>query len=430
MGIFGEAAPFRHDFAAAGGPATASARLEVGSMHRRRLRWLFVSLLAATLVLVEMLNWNNPSKPYASAPAFCSIAAPAQRSPEITPSESLSAALLSYKALQECYGGPKGSYLAPYTGMAAAWPESQALSATLALAGVDAASDSIRSSIAQSIAVLQNYWDPKGGYFPNGRWFSTGIGVKKFDDNAWLGLDLVRAYAITHNPSYLNQAEAVASFEATGWSKNEHFAIPGGIFWQEPAYGSHRNAVSTAGAAFLNARLYAITRTGLYKNRAEKYLHWTVSALTLKNGLIGDQISPSGRVSKNIWSYNQGLVIDTYTSLYGTTKNPYDLAAAELLAERSLTYLNSQQRLEHQPQVFDSIYLRSLAHLYAVVPNSDYVRTMQSYATYLYQRMDRSTGVIRIGPMTSPSTGWLLTQAAATQIFTMYANIAGHSRRA
>ena len=431
MEMYGDATRARYEFDSVIGHATAIELPPHGVGHKSSwLSRVLVAILLLAVASLKLVPWHDTPTPYPSAPAFCAKTAKIRSTVDITPTEALAAAINSYNALKACFGGPMDSFRGPYVGLASAWPESQALAAMIYLSGVSKPSGSVTDSIEQNISILKNYWDPKGGYFPNGRWFAKGVGVKKFDDNAWLGMDLANAYLLTRDPVYLNKAEAVAKFEATGWSSNKAFAFPGGIFWQEPKYGHHRNAVSTAGAALLNAQLFAITGTGLYRNRAEKYLHWTVTALTLKNGLIGDQISANGVVSRNIWSYNQGLVIATYTSLYKTTKNPVYVAAAGLLAEHSLRYFGTGSHLERQPPVFDAIYLRSLAELYAVAPNPDYLHALQSYATYLYQRMVPSTGVIRQGPMANSSTGWLLTQAAATQVFTIYATMAGHSVRA
>ncbi|NNN18466.1 MAG: hypothetical protein HKL84_01290 [Acidimicrobiaceae bacterium] len=405
-----------------------SASIEVPRVRvprtRTRLTHVILTLTIVIATLFEVRSWQTTPRPYASAPTSCRVTQPPRATSSITSATALQAAVSSYNALEMCFGGPRGSFNGPYVGLAAAWPESQALTALLGLSVLGGTPATLRSDIAQQMSVLSNYWDPKGGYFPIGRWYSTGRGVKKYDDNAWLGLDLVDAYLITRNSVYLNQARAVATFETTGWSTNTHFASPGGLYWQEPAYGKHRNAVSTGGAALLNARLYAITGLRIYRNRAEQYLRWTVSTLTLHNGLIGDQISIGGVVNRKIWSYNQGLVIATYTSLYRTTKNQSYLTAATLLAQRSLSYLTARRRLEQQPEIFNAIYFRSMANLNAVTRQLGYVHTLQSYATYLYDRMVPSTGVVHLGPMTTVATGWLLTQAAATQIFTLYASTA------
>ncbi|MDA8080277.1 MAG: hypothetical protein M0Z96_01495 [Actinomycetota bacterium] len=390
----------------------------LGNVRARPFR-LIVALAITFAALLELRSWQTVAHPYASAPASCNATPTPRRAKTITSVEFMQAAVNSYNALQVCFGGPKGSFRGPFVGLAAAWPESQALSALLYLANVPNAPASVRSGIVQRMSVLKSYWDRKGGYFPSGRWFSSGRGVKKYDDNAWLGLDLIDAYLITHKATYLDQARAVATFETTGWSRNEHFADPGGLYWQQSKFKRHRNAVSTAGAALLNGQLYAVTGIKLYRNRAEQYLHWTTSALTLKNGLIGDQISTHGVVNNRVWSYNQGLVIAANVSLYNSTKNPAYLAAARHLAHKSLFYLNYRNRLEEQPQVFDAIYFRSLMSLNAIAPDARYLRALRSYATYLYDRMVPSTGVVHLGPMTTASTGWLLTQAAATQVFTL-----------
>lgn len=392
-----------------------------------RFRRIVLVLALFAAALAEIYYSHHPTAPYSAAPAACRVSTPPHQLSPLSSSQALKAAIISYHALQVCFGGPRGTFRAPFEGMASAWPESQALAALLGLAATSGAPRTLKTVISKKMGVLEFYWTANGGYHPSGLWPSGGRGVTKFDDNAWLGLDLVKAFQITDRSYYLTQAEAVAAFEKTGWSNNPNFAFPGGIFWQEPAYGSHRNAVSTDGAALLNARLYALTGIKTYLKDAEKYLHWSVSALTLSNGLIGDQISETGVVTHKAWSYNQGLVISVYTSLYRSTKKPAYLAAAELLAEKSLSYLTSRKRLEKQPPVFDAIYFRSLARLDSIEPDKDFVKALQDYATYLYSEMNSSTGVIHSGPLTTGSKSWLLTQAAATQVFTLYAATSSHA---
>ncbi len=399
------------------------------SVPKRRLAYrlrrvaLAVSVFAASYLGLQA--YRTFKGPYASIPAACKVSPPPGTLSAITPEQAAQAANSSFAALEECFGTANGSFRGLYLGPATAWPESQAMAALLGLSRLPNTPPSLRASIAKHMANLGDYWDSShGGYYPGGRWFIFGGGVKKYDDNAWMGIDLLDAYSLTHDSSYLAQAEKVATFEATGWSTNRHYPSPGGVFWQEPSSGKDRNAVSTGGAALLNAELFRITGKPVYRKNAEQYVAWTVNTLTLKNGLIADHISVDGTVNPTIWSYNQGLVIATYASLFASTGNHAYLDAAHALADRTISYLNTGNRMAEEPPVFVSIFMRSLADLNAISPQPAYLNAMQSWATLMYNHMVKGTGVVHEGPAVTAATGWLITQASAVQAFSTYATAA------
>lgn len=143
---------------------------------RSRLTHVILALTIVTATLFELRSWQTSPRPYASAPASCRVTPAPRAIASITSTTALHAAVSSYNALEVCFGGPRGSFSGPFIGLAAAWPESQALTALLGLAALGGTPASLRSDIAQHMSVLSNYWDPKGGYFPSGRWYSTGRG--------------------------------------------------------------------------------------------------------------------------------------------------------------------------------------------------------------------------------------------------------------
>ena len=55
-----------------------------------------------------------------------------------------------------------------------------------------------------------------------------GGGDRFYDDNAWLGLALVRHHELTGDPVLLRLAERVFSFVVSGWSTEASWQIPGG----------------------------------------------------------------------------------------------------------------------------------------------------------------------------------------------------------
>ncbi len=419
-------------------PDTNTDELQDAEQHRTRLPKRQVGyrlrrVAAAVAVLAAsylgLQAYRTFQSPYGTMPASCKVTPAPGTATALTPAEAAKAAQLSFQALENCFGTENGSFRGLYLGPATAWPESQAMAALLGLTRLPNMPASLRASISGHMANLGDYWDSThGGYFPGGRWFIFGGGVKKYDDNAWMGIDLLDAYSLTHDSSYLAQAERVAAFEATGWSTNRHYPSPGGVFWQEPSSGTDRNAVSTGGAALLNAELFRITGKQVYRNNAEQYVAWTVNTLTLNNGLIGDHISADGTVDPTVWSYNQGLVIGTYASLFSSTGNPAYLDAAHALAERTITYLNTDNRMAEEPPVFVSIFMRSLGNLNEIAPKPEYLKAMQSWATLMYNHMVKGTGVVHEGPVATAATGWLITQASAVQAFTTYATAATHQQ--
>ena len=59
-------------------------------------------------------------------------------------------------------------------------------------------------------------------------------GDRYYDDNAWLGLALVRHYELTGDRAILRLAQRVFAFVISGWSTNATWQEPGGIRWKEP----------------------------------------------------------------------------------------------------------------------------------------------------------------------------------------------------
>ena len=52
-------------------------------------------------------------------------------------------------------------------------------------------------------------------------------GPKYYDDNDWMGIELVRSYELTHKPATLGSAEAIMAFEMAGWDAKPRTRLPG-----------------------------------------------------------------------------------------------------------------------------------------------------------------------------------------------------------
>ena len=70
-------------------------------------------------------------------------------------------------------------------------------------------------------------------------------GDRFYDDNAWIGLDLVRQHHVTGHPRALERARQIFGFLASGWVGDPSLPLPGGVAWMESAANDDRSTVST-----------------------------------------------------------------------------------------------------------------------------------------------------------------------------------------
>jgi rhamnogalacturonyl hydrolase YesR len=379
------------------------------------VRILAVVCIAVALIFTSLTALEF-STPYGTIPDQCkTVSRPTQD--VLTQRVAATMAERSYQALATCYGGANATFKGLYVGPAAtAWPESQALAGLLAVATLPGAPTPIRQSVASRMAVLADYVDPAGGYYPGSPWFFVGGGARKFDDNLFVSLDLVAAYRETRDPRYLQAAEADARYIETGWSTDGSFSHPGGEYWQDPRFGRNRNAVSTGGAALLDAELYQQTGKTSYRGWAERDMRWLARSLRLPNGMFADHISPSGVITDKVWSYNQGLAIGAWVALYSATGRSEFLRSAEDLGQRSLSFF-MEHGLVDQTVPFNAVYFDYLVNLEKVAPDPNYGAALHSYATYLFDHMDHADGVVHVTGYDGAPSQWLITQAAAVRVF-------------
>src|SRR5581483_3958120 len=131
------------------------------------------------------------------------------------------------------YDGEPFSYL---------WPFSQAMTATISLANVPQLKPSVGRELSARLAGLQAYLDTNnsgaeaGSYTSSLPAFDGTVappagpgGPKYYDDNDWVGIELVRFYELTGNRSALGTAEGIMAFEMAGWQTSPELGCPGGI---------------------------------------------------------------------------------------------------------------------------------------------------------------------------------------------------------
>jgi hypothetical protein len=337
-----------------------------------------------------------------------------------------SRALLAFQAMQKYYY-LQGSGLYDGEPFSYLWPFSQTLAATISMANIHNLGVSLAHELQARMYGLRFYLDTDNSGASEGAFTSTLAafdgtvappagpgGAKYYDDNDWVGIELVRAYKLTHEPSALAGAETIMAFEMAGWQTDPEQLCPGGIPFSNAAENTDRNTVTTAPAAELAVQLYRITGNVGYLQFAEMAYLWVRSCLLQPGGLYADHINARG-VEPMLWSYNQGSMIGAGTLLYQATGNSGYLYEARQTAAAALAYF-TPERLASENPFFPSVYFRNLLYLDSVTHDPPGPKIAQNYVDYAWQRLRLSDNLFVAG---APAAAQLLVQAAIVQIYAL-----------
>ncbi len=273
--------------------------------------------------------------------------------------------------------------------------------------------DDVRSNVQ----ALSKYWD--GTSNPPGHDASVvppyGKGSEKYyDDNAWIGLGLLRAARVTGDASMLDTAQRVFRFIALGWDTNTTDPHPGGVFWTQASNNHDRNTVSTAPSAELALRLHELTGNADYLVWATRMHDWVNATLRdPADGLYWDHVSHDGAIDTTKWSYNQGNVIGVRLLLG-------DVAGAEAITAAALGYYERVGYFGQDP-AFNAIFFRNLFALADVSDDEQLRRAItaaaQQYAEVAWEQHRTSADLFVFGS----DAARLIDQAALVQIFGLLA---------
>jgi hypothetical protein len=243
-------------------------------------------------------------------------------------------------------------------------------------------------------------------------------GGKYYDDNDWVGIELVRLYHLDHSPAILGAAEGIMAFEMAGWQASPELACPGGIPFSNEVENTDRNTVTTAPAAELAAQLYLASGNAEYLRFAEMAYLWVRRCLLRSDGLYADHLNRQGQVDESLWSYVQGTMIGAGALLFKATGNRGYLDQARQTAAAAAARF-TPERLGAEIPFFPSVYLHNLLYLDSITHEPYARRIAQSYVDYAWQNLRLSGNVFVAG---SPPSGQLLVQAAIVQIYALLAS--------
>lgn len=361
----------------------------------------------------------------AGVAVFAALQTPAatgnQDSEAMTASRSTERAAASYKALNTYFDAGKGLLLEEYPNhqtnpYAYIWPYSQAVIAAENLAGTPLKGHRWAAEAEMRLDGYKPYWNttttPKG--YDSYLRPPLGHGGDKFyDDNEWIGLNLIQHFKRTGDRSSLSRAEEIFDLVVYGWDDDPSHPCAGGVFWTQAPWSQDRNTVSNGPGAELGLHLYLLTKEKSYLTWSKKMYDWTQKCMLAPNGLYWDHIDLAGNIEKTQWSYNQGVMIGASTLLYKATGEKKYLDNAKSVAAASLAFYGSEDRLWKQPSRFNSIYFKNLFILETVVPNPAYRATMKAYSDRAWaEARDPKTGLFHF----DDKPVQLLEQAGMVQI--------------
>jgi len=342
-------------------------------------------------------------------------------------------ALLAFEAMQRnyyvlgsgLYEGEPFSYL---------WPFSQALGATVGMAGIPALKGKFDRELHARLVGLRSYLDTNNSGAPEGVYVSSlpaydGTvappagpgGAKYYDDNDWVGIELMRLYELEHNAEVLGAAEGIMAFEMEGWQGSPELGCPGGIPFSNAVENTDRNTITTAPAAELAVQLFKATADPQYLQFAQTAYAWVRACLLQPSGLYGDHVNRHGVAQGGLWSYTQGSMIGAGTLLFQATGDSAYLYEARQTAAAALQYF-TPVRLAGENPFFPFVYFRNLMYLDSVTRDPPGRAPAQAYVNDAWSRLRLSSNLFVWG---TPPSGNLLVQAAIVQIYALLATPAG-----
>jgi hypothetical protein len=358
-------------------------------------RWLFRfgSLTSALLGCVVVLATSAPAGAAQIAPS----AAATDQQEAVSTFKALQQNL--YQSGADLYSGSPTNTCGTYSCL---WPFTNATAGTVFLYGTPGGSSYLKK-VAARLVGLGHYADPTeispSGTSQPPAYQSAAApplgpgGSTYYDDNGWVGLDLLHAYHLTSNSSDLTLAQDEFNFAISGWDMSTTDGCPGGVFWEDVA-GSQRNAAANGANAELGLELSRLTGITSDLTWATRMYQWVVSCLGTSSGLYDDHVNSDGSVNTTIWSYNQGVMVGAGVLLYHATANSSYLAQAEQTATAAVTYFGTGSTLVNQGPAFNAIYFRNLFLLNKVAPSAAYSGDAQSFATYMWAQRQVGTGLI------------------------------------
>lgn len=215
-------------------------------------------------------------------------------------------------------------------------------------------------------------------------------GERYYDDNQWIGITALDAYARTKQKKDLALGTAIYNFMMTGHDQ----VLGGGLYWKEGSTSS-KNTCSNGPGVLVALQLNQATKNKTYLDTALKIFNWTNEKLQAPNKLYYDNIkTPNGELDKAILSYNTGTMLESDIYFYEITKNIKYLEEANAIADSSLAYFYGRDKFR-DGYWFNAVLLRAYQHLLKYNKDTKYVMGFKKCLDYALQNEKNDQGLFK-----------------------------------
>lgn len=219
------------------------------------------------------------------------------------------------------------------------------------------------------LAIVKDYYDPappKPGYASYIKKFKGGD--RFYDDNQWIGITSMDAYARLKNKKFLDIGKEIYNYMMTGYDT----VLTGGLYWQENKKIS-KNTCSNGPGIVLALQLYKATKDKAYLDTALLIYNWVNSHLKAPSGLYYDNISiTNNKIGRAQFSYNTGTMLQSNVYLYECTGDKKYLKEATVIADSSLPYFYGGNKFRDN-YWFNAVLLRGYQHLLLYNKDTKYI---------------------------------------------------------
>jgi predicted alpha-1,6-mannanase (GH76 family) len=242
-----------------------------------------------------------------------------------------------------------------------------------------------------------------------------------YDDEGWWALAWIDAYDLTAKPQYLAMAQSIFRDMQGGWDET----CGGGIWWSKKRH--YKNAI--ANELFFDVSA-SLARRGTHTDRAEalawakkEWAWFQSSGMINADHLVNDGLDINKSEGtcrnnkRNVWTYNQGVVLGALTEYSRATHDSKALDDARVLADAGLTHLTDSDGILHdtcEPKCgmdanqFKGIFVRNLRILNHDVREPRYRAFFAANATRIWEHartQKDELGVVWSGPPAEINAG-------------------------
>ena len=227
-----------------------------------------------------------------------------------------------------------------------------------------------RSYLEPVMKAIDQYYSVKHGIAGYDSYVvKQGGGDRFYDDNQWIGLAYMDAYARTRRKVFLDRSVEIYRFMMSGYDT----VTGGGLYWKE-GDKSTKNTCSNGPGILLALDLYRATGEKPYLDTALMLYTWVNKVLQSPSGVYYDNIkTKDGRIARQLYTYNTGTMLQANVILYTLTKRAAYLDEAHRLAAASLKTFFKNGRWPGN-YWFNAVLLRGYQDLYRLDKDRTYIQ--------------------------------------------------------